>query len=135
MSAAALVAFLRRRYGPPDADADLLRAYADRCDESAFRRLVERHGPLVLRLCRRRLGDVHAADDAFQATFLTLARRARSLRRPDSLAGWLYGVARRICANACTARDRRRLAEARVPPRIVADAAAELSVRELLDVL
>src|SRR4051812_29497924 len=108
MSAAALVALLRRRYGPPADDAALLRAYADGRDGQAFRTLVERHGPLVRRLCRRLLGDDHAADDAFQATFLTLARRADSVRRPEVLTAWLYGVARRVCANARTLRDRRR---------------------------
>jgi RNA polymerase sigma factor (sigma-70 family) len=135
MSAAALVAFLRRRYGSPAPDADLLRAYTDHRDGTAFRTLVERHGPLVRRLCRRLLGDTHDADDAFQATFLTLARRADALRRPEALTAWLHGVARRVCANARAARDRRRAAEARVPPRTVADPAAELTARELLDAL
>src|SRR3954449_6289483 len=107
MSAAALVALLRRRYAPPAPDADLLRAYADRRDADAFRALVGRHGPLVLRLCRRLLGDAHAAEDAFQATFLVLARKAGSVRRPDALPAWLFGVARRVALKA-RASDARR---------------------------
>src|SRR5206468_3438157 len=104
MSVAALVALLRRRYAPDAPDAALLHAYAESRDEAAFRRLVARHGPAVLRLCRRLLGDPHAAEDAFQATFLVLARRARAVRRPEALPAWLYGVARRVCRNARTAR-------------------------------
>src|SRR5436190_19282253 len=128
---ASLVAFLRRRYGPPTADGDLVRAYADRRDEAAFRQIVARHGPMVLRVCRQ-VGDAAAADDAFQAVFLVLARRAGAIRRPDALAAWLHGVAVRVCGKARTAAARRRAAEARVPPRTAADPAAELTARELL---
>src|SRR5262245_45402526 len=128
MSAAALVALIRRRYSP---DAALLTAYAATRDGDAFRALVERHGPMVLRLCRRWVDDAHAADDAFQATFLTLARRAGTVRRPDALAAWLYGVARRVCGNARVAHARRREAEARICPRSPALPADELSAREL----
>jgi RNA polymerase sigma factor (sigma-70 family) len=68
------------------------RFVADR-DQSAFASLVDRHGPMVLSVCRRILHDVHEAEDAYQTTFLVLARKAGSLRRPDLLANWLYGVA------------------------------------------
>ena len=84
--AAGIVALLRRRAAGPCADADLLLAYAERGDAAAFRRIVERHGPMVLGLCRRALGDGHAAEDAFQAAFLVLARQAASVRRPEALA-------------------------------------------------
>ena len=62
-------------------------------DEPAFDALVERHGPMVLRVCRRLLDDPNDAEDAFQATFLVLLRQARSIRRTGSLAAWLHGVA------------------------------------------
>ena len=79
-------------------DAMLLERFAARRDaagEAAFAALVARHGPMVRRLCRRWLGDPHDADDAFQATFLVLSRRAGSIRHPERLASWLYGTAHR----------------------------------------
>jgi RNA polymerase sigma factor (sigma-70 family) len=135
MSAASVVAFLRRRYEGDPTDDALLRAYSDRRDAEAFRSLVERHGPLVLRSCRRALGDAHAAEDAFQATFLILARRAGSVRRPEALAAWLFGVARRVCGNARVAAERRRAAEARAHSQTSSDSADVLSARELLNAL
>src|SRR5262245_5151241 len=80
-------------------DGSLLDRYASRqgeVSEMAFAALVERHGPMVLGVCRRLLGDAHLSEDAFQATFLVLARRARSVRNRDSLGGWLHRVAHRI---------------------------------------
>lgn len=68
--------------------------------EAAFTVLVDRHAPMVLRVCRSLLGSGHDAEDAAQAVFLVLARRAGSLRRRDSAASWLFGVARRIAARA-----------------------------------
>jgi RNA polymerase sigma factor (sigma-70 family) len=68
--------------------------------EPAFATLVERHGPMVLRVCRQLLADGHLAEDAFQVTFLLLARRARSIHNPDALAGWLHRVARRVALRA-----------------------------------
>jgi RNA polymerase sigma factor (sigma-70 family) len=104
-------------------DAQLLARFADRHEagaELAFELLLERHGSMVLRVCRGVLGDEHAAEDAFQATFLVLARKARSLWVKDSLASWLHGVAHRVAARARVdaARRRRheqRLAEVRGP--------------------
>jgi RNA polymerase sigma-70 factor (ECF subfamily) len=61
---------------------------------AAFEVLMARHGPMVLAVCRRILGDAHAADDSFQATFLVLVRRAGSIHRPESLGPWLHRVAR-----------------------------------------
>jgi RNA polymerase sigma factor (sigma-70 family) len=70
----------------------------DEAAELAFTALVERHGPMVLGVCRRILGDPHDAEDAFQATFLILVRKARSIRVEGSVGRWLYGVARRVAA-------------------------------------
>src|ERR1700740_2107515 len=85
--------------------------FNDRRDEAAgaaFAALVARHGPMVLGVCRQLLGDHHHAEDAFQATFLVLARQARSIRDPDRLGSWLYGVALRTARQARGRLDRRR---------------------------
>ena len=78
-------------------DRQLLERYiaggTDPTGEAAFAALVGRHGPMVLGVCRQLLGDVQHAEDAFQAVFLVLARKARSIRDPDLLGNWLYGVA------------------------------------------
>ncbi len=92
-------------------DAQLLERYVAGLDEGAeagFAALVERHGPMVLRVCRQILGDPHDAEDAFQATFLVLARRAGSVRRRDSVASWLHGIARRVAMHARSDVARRR---------------------------
>ena len=90
-------------------DRGLLDQFArgDETSEAAFATLVERHGMMVLRVCRHLLGDGHLAEDAFQVTFLLLARRARSIHNPDSLAGWLHRVARRVALRARVALSRR----------------------------
>jgi RNA polymerase sigma factor (sigma-70 family) len=80
-------------------DAVLLDRYVRQGDQAAFAALVERHGPLVFGLCRRALPRVQDAEDAFQAVFLILARRARTVR-PGCLVSWLYGVARRVVSRA-----------------------------------
>jgi RNA polymerase sigma factor (sigma-70 family) len=87
----------------------LLERYLDQRDEVAFEALVVRHGPMVLGVCRRMLGDSADADDAFQATFLVLVRRARQLGPRDAIGPWLYGVAARVAlrARSQAARHRR----------------------------
>lgn len=89
-------------------DRALLVAFATEGDEAAFETLVNRHGPLVRGVCRRFLPNTHDADDAFQATFLVLARKAGRIRDPDRLAPWLYGVAFRVATKARTQAARRR---------------------------
>ncbi len=88
-------------------DAELLDAFARRGDEGAFATLLRRHGPMVLAVCRRTLRDRHEAEDAFQATFLLLVRKARSLRQPARLGAWLHGVAYRTALKAKAAAARR----------------------------
>ncbi|MBX9581637.1 MAG: hypothetical protein K2X87_15150, partial [Gemmataceae bacterium] len=80
---------LTRLAAPPDTDADLLRRFVAARDEDAFGVLVRRHGPAVLAVCRRVTGDPHDADDAFQAAFLVLARKADRVRAGEPLAAWL----------------------------------------------
>ena len=93
-------------------DGQLLERFTSSNDEPAelaFAALVERHGPMVLRVCQTILRDRHDADDAFQATFLVLVRSAVSIRKHNSLASWLHGVAFRVasCQKGATARRRK----------------------------
>ncbi len=91
-----------------------LRGRGDAEAEAAFTALVERHGPMVLGVCRAVLGDRHDAEDACQAAFLVLARRAGTIRRGDSVASWLYGVARRLALRARRDAARRALERRRL---------------------
>src|SRR6476646_2572488 len=86
-------------------DADLLARYAGGRDEAAFAALVRRHGPMVRAVARRAVRDPHLAEDVAQAVFLVLARKAGQLARPDRLAVWLFGVARRLAARAVAHRS------------------------------
>jgi RNA polymerase sigma factor (sigma-70 family) len=101
---------------PQRSDRQLLDDFASRRDEGAFAALVERHGAMVLRVCRRILGHEQDAEDAFQATFLVLAGGAVRLRRRDTLAGWLHMVARRTALKARRTAARRRAREERPRP-------------------
>src|SRR5438876_12124060 len=96
-------------------DGQLLTAFILQRDGDAFAALVRRHGPMVLGVCRRIVGNVHDAEDAFQATFLVLLRKADALAG-DLVGGWLYGVACRTAMKARSANARRRRRE-----RLVAD--------------
>ena len=101
-------------------DAQLLAQFLARQDagaEVAFEVLVERHGPIVLRVCRGVLRDEHAAEDAFQATFLVFARKARSIWVKDSLGSWLHGVAQRVASKARSDTMRRRRHERQAAER------------------
>jgi RNA polymerase sigma factor (sigma-70 family) len=81
-------------------DGELLDRFVRRRDEAAFSALVTLHGPAVLGVCRRILHNPHDVEDAFQATFLVLVRRADAIRDPQRLAPWLHGVARRVALRA-----------------------------------
>jgi RNA polymerase sigma factor (sigma-70 family) len=141
-NARTLIRYVRRLAQRPeqddDSDAALLGRFVSERDAMAFAALVERHGPLVWNVCRRVLGDAHDAEDAFQAAFLVLFRKADTLHSPQELAGWLHGVAHRVALKARTARLRHS-SEAQLVAELSADSypdpLAELSARELLTVL
>ncbi|MBP3958764.1 sigma-70 family RNA polymerase sigma factor [Gemmata sp. G18] len=117
-------------------DAELLGRFVAERDGSAFATLVTRHGPMVFGVCQRIVRDWHTAEDAFQATFLVLARRAASISPPGAVAGWLHGVARLVAKDARRAELRRTAreyptAELLEPVARSADAGTEL--RGVLD--
>ncbi|QEH38219.1 ECF RNA polymerase sigma factor SigW [Aquisphaera giovannonii] len=121
-------------------DGELLARYAARRAESAeaaasaedaFAALVDRHGPMVWGVCRRVLGDAHEAEDAFQATFLILARKAGSVRVDGSLGRWLYGVAHRVAARARAECRRREGWMERAEPESSDDPAAAAEATEI----
>jgi RNA polymerase sigma factor (sigma-70 family) len=120
---------LLREGGPTD--GELLQSFLTRRDEAAFAALLQRHGPMVLGVCRRVLGNLHDAEDAFQATFLVLAQKAAGLRSRDLVGNWLYGVAYRTALKARVMKRKRQTREmqARVAPHSEApegDACEEL---------
>jgi RNA polymerase sigma factor (sigma-70 family) len=108
----------------PAADPELLRAFLASRSEPAFAEIVRRHGPMVLATCRRVLGHAQDAEDAFQATFLVLARKAATVRGAN-LAGWLYGVAVRTARGVRLMRDRRQKREAVLASRVLASGGRE----------
>src|SRR6516165_9726034 len=95
-------------------DAQLLERFLTQGDAGAFEALVGWHGPMVLSVCRGILRDPHDAEDAFQATFLVLARTGGTIRGRDALAGWLHRVAHRVANRANVAAARRRRLERQV---------------------
>jgi RNA polymerase sigma factor (sigma-70 family) len=126
-------------------DDQLIERFADRraeaaeaanAAEAAFAALIHRHGPMVLGACRRLLDDPRDVEDAFQATFLVLARRAGSVRPGGNVGRWLRGVARRVAARARSEAARRRMHEGALPVEPASDPSAEArraDAREALD--
>src|SRR5258708_24734633 len=135
-----LLQYVRRLViaSPGDSDAALLGRFISARDERAFTALVDRHGALVLHVCQRILGDVHDAEDAFQAVFLVLARKAAAVQPREALAAWLHGVAGRVALKALAARARQ-VREAQSPTARPADPRpdplSELSGRELVKII
>lgn len=137
-SAASVVRLFRRLLGSSAAAATgdgLVEAFVRRRDERAFEELVRRHGPMVLGVCRRVLRDSHAADDAFQVTFLTLACKASSLRRGQALAAWLHRVALHVALRARSRGRRAGEVEREATPMLRPEPSAEVAWRELPAVL
>jgi RNA polymerase sigma factor (sigma-70 family) len=128
--------YLRRVASLPDGrgmtDAQLLECFLDQRDDAAFAALMRRHGPMVFGVCHRVLGNSHDAEDAFQATFLVLVRKARSVGQPDLLGNWLYGVAYRT-AMAARGETAKRMARERETAK--PEAAIEGGGRELAALL
>jgi RNA polymerase sigma factor (sigma-70 family) len=131
-----LYQLLASRDANDQTDGQLLGRFVANQEEQAFATLVQRHGPLVLRVCRRLLGNSPDADDAFQATFLVLVRKARTLDQKGSLAGWLFGVAYRVAVRARAQATRRRAHErqaAQMYSRKATPEPTDPALRELLD--
>ncbi|HZU37742.1 MAG TPA: sigma-70 family RNA polymerase sigma factor [Gemmataceae bacterium] len=130
---------LRLAAGRPPAsdvsDAELLTCFAEQRDESAFAALVQRHGPMIQELCRRWFGGQADAEDVWQATFLILARRARSIRQRGSIAGWLHSVAYRVACKARRATARRRRYERQAPVRAGTEHDRDVALRQLCQAL
>jgi RNA polymerase sigma-70 factor (ECF subfamily) len=115
-------------------DGHLLEGFVARHDQAAFEALVRRHGPMVLGVCRRILRHEHDAEDAFQATFLVLVRKAASIVPRELVGNWLYGVAFRTASRARTAAAKRSARESQVRP-VQASEGVDAECRELLSLL
>jgi RNA polymerase sigma factor (sigma-70 family) len=98
-------------------DGALLECFVAQREQAALLALLQRHGPLVWSVCRRVLREEHSAEDAFQATFLVLVRKAGSVRKAESIRSWLYGVANRVARRARAQQVARREREKAQPPR------------------
>jgi RNA polymerase sigma factor (sigma-70 family) len=116
-------------------DQVLLEQFVSRRDEGAFAALLERHGSMVFGVCRRILQDEHLAEDAFQATFLVLARKASSICKQHSVASWLHGVALRVARKANTQAVHLKQPDSRNNGALAPDPQAEVSWREMQEIL
>jgi RNA polymerase sigma factor (sigma-70 family) len=109
--AAGVLRYIRCLDHAEEGDGQLLQRFVGQQDETAFAALLRRHGPMVLGVCRQVLTDAQDAEDAFQAVFLVLARKAASIRERESLAAWLHQVAVNIARTARSSAARRRIHE------------------------
>jgi len=116
-------------------DGQLLASFIEQKDEVAFEALVRRHGPMVFGVCRRVVGNHHDAEDAFQATFLVLARKASSVRPRERVANWLHGVALRTAMKAKTMTTKRRGREKQLTEMPEPEAAQQGRWRDLQPLL
>jgi RNA polymerase sigma factor (sigma-70 family) len=116
-------------------DQVLLEQFVSRRDEGAFAALLERHGSMVFGVCRRILQDEHLAEDAFQATFLVLARKASSICKQHSVASWLHGVALRVARKANAEAMHLKQPDARNTGALAPDPQAEVSWHEMQEIL
>jgi RNA polymerase sigma factor (sigma-70 family) len=122
--------------GAAGADGELIESFISRKDEAAFALLLRRHGPMVLNVCRRVIGNHHDAEDAFQATFLVLAQKAASVSPREKVASWLHGVAYRIALKARQMRSKTHAREKQMSPMPEPEAAEQSNwgdLRPLLD--
>jgi RNA polymerase sigma factor (sigma-70 family) len=119
----------------PVSDRQLLERFATRHEEAAFQALVQRHGTMVLGVGRRVLGDAHAAEDIFQATFLVLARKASSMGWQESVGPWLYGVAYRLAVRTRADLRGQRAHESRVVVRRPPEPEEEVARHEQMRIL
>src|SRR5271166_4670831 len=116
-------------------DRQLLDRFEQFADEAAFASLVDRHGPMILGLCRRLVGSPDLADDVFQATYLLLARKSRSIRRRESLASWLRHVARSMARQVRLTESARSRRESKAANQRGQTAAGDAAWDELLRIL
>src|SRR5262249_40639286 len=117
-------------------DGELLARFVASREQAAFEELMRRHGPMVLRVCQRVLQHVQDAEDAFQATFMVLTRKAGSVAKQESVASWLYGVAYRVALEARSLTAKRRAHETQRPESVLeeklpASIAAEPTCQDL----
>jgi RNA polymerase sigma factor (sigma-70 family) len=125
----------RAAAGRPSSDGQLLERFAMDRDEVAFETLLQRHGPMVWNVCHRMLTDPNDVEDAFQATFLVLVRKAQAIAKRESIGSWLHGVAHRVALDARLQAKHRRERERKAAPPACAQPDTELLWNDLRHVL
>src|SRR5271156_3898853 len=126
---------VQAQHGQPLSDRELLHRFAGQRDQAAFAALVERHGEMVRSMCRRALGNEQDAEDAFQAVFLILARKAASTAWHESVGSWLHSVAYRMASDLRRQATARRRHESRATATLFADPGDNLTLLEVRCIL